>query len=83
MSLLKNKRLYIFEVVVARRAVGIRRKRTIPSGTSLINPDPIECERAHTPTEIFLSNCEDGSQHRRTAYGTCYWLVIYCGGSAP
>ena len=38
MSLLKNKRLYIFEVVVARRAVGIGRKRTIPDGTSLIKP---------------------------------------------
>ena len=38
MSLLKNKRLYIFEVVVARRAVAIGRKRTIPSGTSFIKP---------------------------------------------
>src|SRR6516165_2644424 len=38
MSLLKNKRRYIFEVVVARRAAGIGRKRTTPSGTSLIKP---------------------------------------------
>ena len=31
MSLLKNKRIYIFEVEVAHRAVGIGRKRALPS----------------------------------------------------